>query len=131
MDEGAPYLVEIARVVATALGGSGHEIRPAPLPQRALRARRDDGKYTLAVDFVRRLGPGNDAGLLSLLAGADPKLADRPPRFAGQSEDSLTRTLPLAVLGELALTGARAPSFSGVEQWDLGAVFVTQQAGAR
>jgi peptide/nickel transport system substrate-binding protein len=130
VDEGAPYLVEIARVVAAALTGGGHEIRPAPLPERDLRARRDEGKYVLAVDFVRRLGPGKDAGLLSLLAGADPKLADRPPRFAGQSEDSLTRTLPLAVLGELALGGARAPSFSGIEQWDLGAVFVTSQTGA-
>jgi hypothetical protein len=123
--------VEIARVVAAALGGSGHEIRPAPLSERDLRARRDDGKYALAVDFVRRLGPGTDAGLLSLLAGADPTLADRPPRFAGQSEDSLTRTLPLAVLGELALIGARTPSFTGIEQWDLGAVFTTPHTGAR
>jgi peptide/nickel transport system substrate-binding protein len=131
VDEGAPYLVEIARVVATALSASGHEIRPVPLSQHDLRARRDDGKYALAVDFVRLFGSGKDARLLSLLAGADPKLADRPPRFAGLSEDSLTRTLPLAVLGELAVAGARAPSWSGIDQWDLGAVFATPQAEAR
>ncbi|HVW30708.1 MAG TPA: hypothetical protein VHC69_35370, partial [Polyangiaceae bacterium] len=131
VDGGAPYLVEIARVAAAALSASGHEIRPYPLPERELAARREGGKYALAVDFVRRLGPGKDDGLLSLLAGADPKLADRPPRFAGQNEDSLTRTLPLAVLGELAVVGAHAPSWSGIEQWDLGAVFAPPQAGAR
>jgi len=123
VDAGAPYLVEIARVVCTVLSDKGHELRPAPLPEGELRARRDDGKFALAVDFVRRLGPGRDQGLLSLLAGADPKLADRPPRFASLDADTLARTLPLAVLGELAIAGARTPEFHGLEQWDLGAVY--------
>jgi peptide/nickel transport system substrate-binding protein len=125
VDQGAPYLVEIANVVAAALSDKGHEIRPAPLPQRDLRARRVDGKYALAVDFVRRLGPGRELGLLSLLAGADPTLADRPPRFASLDVDGVTRTLPLAILGELAMAGGRAPELHGLEQWDLGAVYVT------
>jgi peptide/nickel transport system substrate-binding protein len=125
VDQGSPYLVELAGVVAAALSDKGHELRPAPLPEADLRAHRVNGKFALAVDFVRRLGPTREQGLLSLLAGADPKLADRPPGFASLDADALTRTLPLAVLGELAMTGARMPEFHGIEQWDLGAVFVS------
>jgi peptide/nickel transport system substrate-binding protein len=123
VDEGSSYQVEIARAVSGVLSDAGHEIRPAPLSHVELRRRRDDGRFSLAIDFVRRLGPTPEQALLSLLAGADPKLADKPPNFAGRDHDALTRTLPLAVLGELTLAGARAPDLHGVEQWELGAVF--------
>jgi peptide/nickel transport system substrate-binding protein len=123
VDEGASYLIEVARAVAGVLSDAGHEIRPVPLPYAELRRRRDEGRFALAIDFVRRLGQTPELGLLSLLAGADPKLADKPPRFTSQDYDALTRTLPLAILGELSISGARAPDLRGLEQWDLGGVF--------
>jgi peptide/nickel transport system substrate-binding protein len=123
VDEGSSYLVEIARAVSGVLSDAGHEIRPTPLPHAELRRRRDEGRFSLAIDFVRRLGPTSDQGLLSILSGADPKLADKPPHFSALDYDALTRTLPLAVLGELSFAGARAPDLHGVEQWDLGGVF--------
>lgn len=123
VDEGASYLVEVARAVGGVLSGAGHDVRPVTLPHAELRRRRDEGRFSLAIDFVRRLGQAPEQALLSLLAGADPKLADKPPHFTSQDWDALTRTLPLAVLGELSIAGARAPDLHGIEQWDLGGVF--------
>jgi peptide/nickel transport system substrate-binding protein len=122
VDDGSAYSVEIAGVVAAALSAPGHEIRLLRLPHGELRKRRDEGKYVLAVDFVRKLGLSRDAAFLSLLAGADPKLAERPPHFASTDPGDVTRTLPLAILGELAVSGARVPELRGVETWDLGGI---------
>jgi hypothetical protein len=72
---------------------------------------------------VRRIGPTPRHALLSLLAAADPRLADKPPRLSGADPVAITRTLPLAILGELSISGARVPELHGLEAWDLGAVF--------
>jgi peptide/nickel transport system substrate-binding protein len=119
----APYFVEVARVVAAVLSRPGHELRALPLPPSEFRARRNAGRYSLAVDFVRRVGPTPRHALLSLLAAADPRLADKPPRLSGADSVAITRTLPLAILGELSISGARVPELHGLEAWDLGATF--------
>jgi peptide/nickel transport system substrate-binding protein len=121
--ERSPYFVEVARVVAAVLSRPGHELRPLPLSASEFRARKSAGKYALAVDFVRRIGPSPRHALLSLLAAADPRLADKPPHVTDPDPVTITRTLPLAVLGELSLSGARAPEIHGLEAWDLGGVF--------
>jgi hypothetical protein len=123
VERGSPYLAEIANVVAAILSRTGHEIRPNPLPQVELRARIAEGRYALAIDFVRRLGPSPRHALLSLLAAADPALAERPPSGGPVDLDVVARTLRLSVLGELAVSGAHAPDVHGLEQWDLGAVY--------
>jgi peptide/nickel transport system substrate-binding protein len=123
VDQGSPYLVEVANVVAAVLSRPGHEIRPSPLPLAELRRRRLDGSYALAVDVVRRLGPTPRHLLLSLLAAADPKLAERPPALPEIDVGVIGRMLPLAVLGDLGVTGARAAELRGLEQWDLGAIY--------
>jgi hypothetical protein len=123
VDGDAPYFVEIARVVAAVLSRPGHELVPLPLPSRDFRSRVSTGSYTLAVDFVRRIGPTPHHALLSLLAAADPRLSDKPPRLMGADPVAITRTLPLAVLGELSMSGAHAPDLHGLDAWDLGNVF--------
>ncbi len=123
VDGGSPYLVEVATVVAGILSEPGHEIRVAPLPGPELRSRIQQRRYALAIDIVRLLGPSERHLLLSLLEAADPALADHPPNLATPDVDTLGRTLPLAVLGELAVVGARVPDVHGLAQWDLGSVY--------
>jgi peptide/nickel transport system substrate-binding protein len=126
VDEGSPYLVEVARVMAAALGASGHELRPLPLPNLELRRRVDERRYALAVDVVRLIGPSPRHLLLALLAAADPKLAEKPPHLSIVDPAALARTLPLAVLGEFAPFGAHAAPVQGLTAWDLGAVWMTR-----
>lgn len=123
VSERSPYFVEVARVVAAVLSRPGHELRSLPLPATEFRARRNAGRYALAVDFARRIGPTPRHALLSLLTAADPRLADKPPRVSDPSPLTITRTLPLAILGELSISGARTPEMHGLEAWDLGSVF--------
>ncbi|HEX5101110.1 MAG TPA: ABC transporter substrate-binding protein, partial [Polyangiaceae bacterium] len=123
VDEGSSYLVEVARAVATAISQPGREIRPAPLPHAEVARLRDGGHFATMIDFVRRLGPSPRHAALSLLGAANPRLADKPPRTIAEDIAVLTRTLPLAVLGELRLAGARAPDVHGLEQWDLGSMW--------
>lgn len=123
VDEEAPYFVEVARVVAGVLSRPGHEIRPLLLSQRDLRTRRAAGHYALAIDFTRRVGPTPRHALLSLLMAANPRLADRPPHLNDPDPVAIARTLPLAILGDLSLSGAQAPEVHGLDGGDLGNVF--------
>jgi peptide/nickel transport system substrate-binding protein len=120
VDAGAPYLGEVARVVAETLSRPGHEIRPLGLPRAELRARLVSGKFALAVDFVRRIGGTERHALLALLATLDPRLADKPPDPQVPAP-AVLRTLPAAVIGELAVVGAHTDDVEGLERWDLGA----------
>jgi len=130
VDQGSPYLLEVARVVATVLSRPGHELRPAPVSQGDLRRRRGEGRYALAIDVVRLLGPTPHHTLLSLLAAADPRLSERPPNLSPVDTSVVGRMLPLAVLGELVVSGAHAGDVHGLEQWDLGGVFRDAPPGA-
>lgn len=119
----SPYLVEVATVVCGLLSRPGHEIRLRPVPELELRHTVQSGRFSLALDFVRHLGPEPRHVALALLSAADPKLADRPPRVLPSDAQSLTRTLPLAVIGELRLTGAHAAEIHGLNAFDLGSVY--------
>lgn len=123
VDEASPYLVEVARAVSAALSRPNHEIRPFILPHTDLARLRESGRFALMIDFARRLGPMPRHAVLSLLGSANPGLADNPPRAVRDDITVLERTLSLAVLGELAIVGARAPDIRGLEQWDLGSLW--------
>jgi hypothetical protein len=123
VDEGSPYLLEVARALAAELGRPTHELRPLPLPHAELRKRVDAESFVLALDFVRALGPTPQHTLLALLQAGNPRLAEKPPAVTNVDPHSLSRTLPLAVLGDLAVRGAAAAAFRGLGDWDLGAVW--------
>lgn len=123
VDEASSYLVEVARAVAAAVSQPGHEIRPTPLSHGDLARLRDGGHYATMIDFVRRIGPTPRHTALSLLAAANPRLADKPPRTVRDDIPVLERTLLLAVLGEVGIVGARAADVHGLEQWELGSVW--------
>lgn len=118
----SPYLAEVARGVAAAISRPGHEITPRPVPDGDFRNAIRDRHFALALDFVRKIGPEPRHSALSLLSAADPLLGDTPPRVL-PGEGALIRTLPLAVIGELALVGAHAPGIHGLESLDLGSVY--------
>ena len=107
VDEQSAYFLEIARALSAGLSQNGHEIRPAPLPRAELRRRRDEGKFALCLDFVRRLGPSPEHALLGLLATADPKVADRPPRFAIVLANSSKLAVAIATVGRPAAAACK------------------------
>jgi peptide/nickel transport system substrate-binding protein len=123
VDEASPYLVEVARAVATALSRPGHELRPTQLSHGELSRLRDGRRFSLMIDFVRRLGPTPHHAALSLLGAATPGLTDKPFTVPRDDIEIVERTLSLAALGELKVIGARAPDIHGLEQWELGSVF--------
>ena len=61
------------------------------------------------LDFVRPAGPPGRATLLTLLAASNAALVARPPRAPSFEPLDIARTLPLGVLGELRVLGARMP----------------------
>jgi peptide/nickel transport system substrate-binding protein len=128
VDEGAPHLVEIARTLAAILSIPAHEVRATPRPRSELDPRKQVGRYSLLLDFVRTLGPRADDVPTALITASDPDLALRPPRLGAQSARVVARSLALGVVGELRLRGASAPTFRGLAAWDLGAVW-QQPAG--
>lgn len=101
VDGASPFLVEVARVVAAVLSVPGHELTVSGVAHTELATRREQGKFSLSIDVVRSFGPGRDVELVG----------------------NATRTLPFAILGDFAVTGARAPDIHGLEAWDLGAVY--------
>ncbi len=123
VDGASPYLVEVARVVAAVLSQPNHELTVTGVPHTELAARRDAGRFSLAIEVVRNLGPTPRHALLALLQAANPSLAEKPPNVAATEIATVTRTLPLAILGNLVVAGARAPDVHGLESWDLGAVY--------
>ncbi len=118
VDEGAPQLVEVARVVAGALSAPEHELRLAPRGSREVAERLARGQFAVALDFGRRVGPAPRDLLLSLAALADRGAAKRPPTLGSYEPRVVTRTLPLGILGELRLTGAHIPALQ-LREWNL------------
>jgi hypothetical protein len=123
VDQGSAYLAEAASVVAEVLSAPGHEVRPLPLPLSELRRRQHDGRFALAIDAVRLIGPTPRHAALSLLSAADPRLAEHPPALDAVDLATIERTLPIAVLGDLALAGAHAGDVRGLDAGDLGNVY--------
>jgi peptide/nickel transport system substrate-binding protein len=132
VSEGAAYLEELARTLASMLSRPSHEVTAKAIPASELARRRATGAFSLILGVVRPLAATGIATLVSLAAAADPasgiELMRRPPRLTSFAPRQLARTLKLGVLGELRVTGAHAPDVhlarhpSG-EGWDMGATF--------
>jgi peptide/nickel transport system substrate-binding protein len=120
----APLFAQIADGLLPHLGGSG-QITVRPVARSELAERRAKGDYALMLDFVRSAGPRGRSTMLSLLAATSHDLAARPPRAVSFEARDVARTLPLGVVGVLALGGARLPSINGLESFQLGAVSLT------
>jgi peptide/nickel transport system substrate-binding protein len=123
VDGASPFLVEVARVVSAVLSVPGHELTVSGVAHTELAKRREQGKFSLSIEVVRSLGPGPELELITLLNAAVPNLAETAPHLAGSEIANVTRSLPFAILGDFAVSGARAPDIHGLESWDLGAVF--------
>jgi peptide/nickel transport system substrate-binding protein len=121
--EGATHLEQIGRELAAILSRPGHELRVSVRPRGEVEYRRARGRYSLALDFVRPVGSGDDGAELGLLTAVAPAMARKPPHFASQDPRVAARSLPLAVVGDLKATGASIGALHDVAAWDLGAVW--------
>jgi peptide/nickel transport system substrate-binding protein len=126
VDESAAHLVEIARTAAGILSTPGHELSARLVSRATLDERRKSGNFSLAVEFVRNAYAADP--VLALFAAARPDLAAHPPKTSNLSAREITRTLPLGVMGELAIFGAHTPELRGVARWDLGAMYREKKA---
>lgn len=117
----SPHLLELARALEPLLSSAGNEIRTQAAPRASYVEARHTRKFGLMLDFVRAtsIDPADNAR--ALLTAVDPALAKRPPRAASLGE--IARTLPLGVLGETRVSGARVPQFVGLETWQLSNVW--------
>lgn len=118
----APHAIELGRALEPLLSTPGNEVHATPTPRSAWLEARHSHHFTLMLDFVRAASLDLTESAQTLLAAADPALAKRPPRHVSSLTD-VTRTLPLGILGELRISGARMPEFQGLEAWQLGAVW--------
>jgi len=124
---GAPQLVAIARALATTLSTPGHELTVVEKSAEELVALRDTRQFGLMVDVVRT-GPTPRDVELALRTAASPEAAKRAPKTASLPARELGKQLPLGVIGELSVYGARRASLVGLESWQLGAVWLRPSA---
>lgn len=130
-EEGSAQLAEIARTVASILSRPNHELVAEPLSNRELRKRRSSRAFLAMLHVVRPLGRSGLTTLTALTAAVDSRAAldtvRRPPRLTSPNPRSLTRALPLGVLGELRVLGAHAPEIRLAravgDGWDLAATY--------
>jgi peptide/nickel transport system substrate-binding protein len=131
VDASAPYLVEIARVIAPILTRPGHEVNAVPVPRTEVARRKSRAAATLALELVRPFSPFA-SGILPALASLEDlarakDLARHPPKFAPQTAPrQLTATLRSGVIGDVRVAGGVVPDLSlarapGGDGWDLGA----------
>jgi peptide/nickel transport system substrate-binding protein len=111
--EDSPWLVELAGTVAAILSRPGHELTSKPVPPVELEQRLAARTFALAVDVARPLGPGPLAALVAFetvdVTAQAVDVLRHPPRLGDVPVRTLTRTLRVAVLGEVRVQGARAP----------------------
>ncbi len=102
----APWLVEVAKIVAGLLASPSHEVTVRPLPARELAQRRATRAYALAVDVARaaeRSPRGEFAGLVAANGGSGGVFVPRSAR-------AMTTGLRVGILGEVRVTGGRIAS---------------------
>jgi peptide/nickel transport system substrate-binding protein len=108
----SPWLVELARAVASALTSSASEVTVRPAPALEIEQRRASRAFALMVDAVRPFGRGSFAEIAALTAADDVQRgadAVRRPHRGEQPVRVLARTLRLGVLGEIRVSGGRIP----------------------
>lgn len=118
----APQLVAIARALSAVLSSPGHQLIVVEKTADELSALKRTGQFGLLVDCVRAPSAAPREVELALRTAASPDAAQRAPKTPSANPRELGRSLPLGVIGELALWGARRAAFSGLESWNLGAV---------
>ena len=119
----APQAIELARALEPLLGSPGNEVRATPVARASFLEARRSRRFGLLLDFVRSAGGDTMQSAQALLTAVDPALAKRPPKNLGSLQDA-TRTLTLGIVGDVRVTGARAPEFEALEAWQLGAVWL-------
>ena len=120
--EATPQLTAIARALATTLSTAGHVLTIAEKSVEELGRLRASNQFGLMVDFVRSPGLGDRDAEWALRTAVSPDAARRAPKTAAMKPRELGRALPLGVIGELSVHGARRSTLSGLENWQLGAV---------
>jgi len=119
----APQAIELARALEPLLGSPGNEVRATPVPRASFLEARRSRRFGLLLDFVRGGGGDVTQSAQALLTAVDPALAKRPPKNLSSLQDA-TRTLTLGIVGDVRISGARAPEFEALEAWQLGAVWL-------
>jgi peptide/nickel transport system substrate-binding protein len=110
----SPWLEELAKAVAAALGRPDHEVTVRPLPPPEVAAARTSGAFALALDIVRPFDASPFGTYAALVAADDPvrgaERARRPPLGAdAYAPRRVGRFLRTGVVSELRLTGGRMP----------------------
>ncbi len=118
----APQLLAIARTLASTLSRPGHELTVVDKTPEELLGLQSSRQFGLLLDAVRAPTAAARDIEMALRTAASPEAAKRAPRTAVQSPRELGRQLPLGVIGELSMWGARRAPFIGVEAWQLGAI---------
>ncbi len=121
---GAPQLVAVARALAAAMSTPGHELVVVEKSAEELAALQSSRQFGLLVDCVRAPSAAPRELELALRTAASPEAARRTPRTVSVAPRELGRQLPLGVVGELSVWGARRAAFDALEAWQLGAVSV-------
>jgi peptide/nickel transport system substrate-binding protein len=121
----APQLVAVARSIAASLSTPGHELSVVEKSAEELASLRSSGKFGLLVDSVRSPSAVAHDVEMALRSAASPEAAKRAPKTAPATPRELGRHLPLGVIGELTLWGARRGGFVGIETWQLGSIYRT------
>ena len=120
----APQLLAIARALAGTLSTPGHELTVVEKTAEELLALQNSRQFGLLLDAVRAPTAAARDIEIALRTAASPEAAKRAPRTVAQSPRELGRQLPLGVIGDLTIWGARRAPFVGVEAWQLGAVYL-------
>lgn len=126
VSEDAPHTVELARALEPLLTSTGNEVRATSVPRLAWLEARRTRRYGLLLDFVRAATADPTQSAQALLAAVDPALAQHPPKNLSSLLDA-TRTLPLGIVGEMRVTGARSPEFEGLDAWQLGSAWLNPE----
>ncbi|MBX3225808.1 MAG: hypothetical protein KIT84_30475 [Labilithrix sp.] len=112
--EDAPWLIEVANVVAATISRPSHEVTVKAVPATEMAARRASRLFGLALDVVRHPGGGSLGAAVAMATANDPsRAADvvaHPPKLAPDvPARTLTRTYRCGVVGEIKLSGGRMP----------------------
>jgi peptide/nickel transport system substrate-binding protein len=118
----APQLVAVARALASAMSTPGHELTVDEKSLEELGGAKSSRQFGLLVDCVRAPSAAPRELEMALRSAASPEAARRTPRTASAPPRDLGRQLPLGVVGELSVWGARRAAFEGLDSWQLGAV---------
>lgn len=112
----APWLIELARVVAAIITRPAHEVVAKPVSAAEVAQRRGTRSFPLAIDVVRPIAHGALGALVALSSAENPAVADdivkHPPRLGEVNARTLTRSLRLGVLGEIRVQGGRVPDLN-------------------